>query len=37
MFDQVTHWKSTDVSTRQSDAKIFAHFTVESPWESWQS
>ena len=34
MFDQVTHWESTDVSTRFSDAQILAHFTVESPWET---
>ena len=34
MFDQVTHWESTDVSTWLSDAQILAHFTVESPWET---
>jgi len=34
VFDQVTHWESTDVSMRLSDAQILAHFTVESPWET---
>ena len=34
VFDQVTNWESTDVSTWLSDAQILAHFTVESPWET---
>ena len=34
VFDNVTHWESTDVSTRLSDNQILAHFTVESLLET---